>query len=100
MTRPAAGAGSGAAAGDQPLRLAEGREPEIVRILLPPFEAALGAVDAELQAVLVAGRDLARPEHALGAALEAQQDMDVVVERRPLTKVREIGARARRASGR
>src|SRR5438128_1437683 len=43
-------------------------------------EAALAAVDAQAQVVLVAGRDLARPERAARAAGEAQQDLDVVVE--------------------
>ena len=42
----------------------------------PPFSP----IDAEPERVLVAGRGLARPEHALGAADEAQQHVAVVVE--------------------
>ncbi len=49
-------------------------------MLLVPFEPALGAVDPDLDVVLVADRHLARPEHALGAALVAQQDVDVVID--------------------
>src|SRR5690606_16320447 len=52
-------AGAGAGAGDELLRLPERRVPEIVRVGLDPFDAALGAVDPELQPVLVARRDLA-----------------------------------------
>ena len=78
---PARGtAGARTAAGYQLLWLAKGREPELVRVLLKPFEPALLAIDAQLQSVLVAGRDLARPEHALGPALEAQHHVVVVVE--------------------
>ena len=40
----------------------------------------LFAIDAQLQAVLTADRDLAGPQHAFGAALEPQHDVDVVVE--------------------
>src|SRR5262249_41809251 len=71
-------AGPGAGARQQLFRLAERRVPEIVRIGLCPFEAALLAIHPELEAVLVAGRHLARPDHSLGAALEAQHDVSLV----------------------
>ena len=61
----------GAAAGEKRRGLAELGEPHLVGIVLAPAEAGLFAIDAELEAVLVAGRDLARPEHAAGAALRS-----------------------------
>ncbi len=94
------GARAGASARDQPLGLAEGREPEVVRILLGPLQAALRAVDAQYEAVLVAGRHLARPEHAARAALVAQHDVDVVVELAALDEGRQLGRdRLRLGSG-
>src|SRR5207344_1296077 len=65
---------------------------EIVRIGLRPLDPALRAIDPELQPVLVAGRHLARPDHALGAALEAQQYVGVIVEQAPLHEGIEIGS--------
>ena len=74
------GARAGAAAGDDARRLAERRPAQFVGVLLRPVEAALGPVDAQPQAVLVAGRDLARPQRAARAVGVAQQDLRVVVE--------------------
>ena len=51
-------------AGDDLGRLLVGRPEQLVRVLLPPDEPALGPVDAQHHAVLVADRDLARPQGA------------------------------------
>ena len=53
--------------------------------------AALGPVDAQPQAVLVAGRDLARPQRAARAVGVAQQDLRVVVELAARRRTSEIG---------
>src|SRR5690606_7670553 len=94
-TADAAGSGTrpGAVAGNQPLRLSERRKPQVVRIGLRPFEAAPGTVDADLQAVFVAGRHLAAPEHALGATVKAQHDMGIVIEPAALDEAVEIGSK-------
>src|SRR5690606_29974297 len=55
---PRRSTGPGTSAGDQLLGLAEWRVPEVVRVGLHPFQAALGAVDPDLQPVLVARGDL------------------------------------------
>src|SRR6478752_6191193 len=57
-------AGTGTAAGDQLRPAAQRREPELVGILLRERQARLAAVHTDTQPVLVAGRDLAGPEHA------------------------------------
>src|SRR5690349_20168016 len=49
-------------------------------MLLLPLQARFLAVYAQSQAVLVAWRDLAAPQHAARAVVEAQQDVNVVVE--------------------
>src|SRR5438046_3467797 len=69
-----------ASPGEPTRRLAEGRIPQLVGVLLVPLEPALGAEDTQLEPVLVAGRHLAGPQHAARAALETQQDLGVVVE--------------------
>ena len=51
--------------------------------MMAPFRA----VDAQRQAVLLAGGDLADGEHALAAAAEAEQHVDVLVELRSGRKV-------------
>src|SRR5690606_2112893 len=70
--------------GDQPLRLPKRGVPEIVRIGLNPFQAALGAIDPELQPIFVARGHLAYPDRAFGAPAvafgKAQHDMSVVIE--------------------
>ena len=53
---------------------------QVVRLLLPPLQALLRAVDADVEAVLLARGDLRRVEDAPGAALEVQQHHRVVVE--------------------
>src|SRR5690606_41567472 len=42
---------AGAVPGEQLARLAERREPEMVRMLLVPFQPALTAIDAQLQGI-------------------------------------------------
>src|SRR5450631_1668901 len=49
------GAGRVGAARNRLDRFAEGRQPQLVRMLLLPFEAALAAIDADAKRVLVAG---------------------------------------------
>src|SRR5262249_48926748 len=71
------------AAGDDAGRFLERRPKEIVRIVLPPVKAALRAIDAHHEAVLVAGRDLARPDRATRAVGVAQHDLRIVVEPPP-----------------
>src|SRR4029077_213420 len=65
---------------DQSGRLAQRSKPQAVRVLLPPFQAALFSEDTQAQIVLVAGRDLAGPEQTPGAFGEAQHDLYVVVQ--------------------
>src|SRR5690606_32414199 len=65
--------------------------PHVVRIILAPFEPRLLAIDPQLQPVLATHRYLARPQHAAGPALEAQQDIDVVVEFPAGHEAREVG---------
>jgi hypothetical protein len=62
------------------LLAAEGREQERLGRFLRPFDPALVAENAELQAVDRTGGDLTGPEHAFGAAVEAQHGVDVVVD--------------------
>src|SRR5690606_14731593 len=47
-------------------------EPQRVRLLLPPFERAAVAVDAQHEAVLLADADLAREQHAVRIVVEAR----------------------------
>src|SRR5690606_10396170 len=85
---------TGTAPRDEPLLLAERREPEIVRVFLRPFDAALRAIDAQAQRIFIAGRNLAAPEHPLRAALKTQHHMGIVVQTTPLDKTVEIGSKA------
>ena len=55
------------------------------------MKAALGPVDAEAKPVLVARRDLARPQGAARPIGVAQHDLDVVVELAPGPERGEIG---------
>src|SRR5579883_2061101 len=65
-------AGIRPAARDDPRRLAERRPQHVIGLGLDPMQAAFRTIDAKAQAVLVAGRDLARPERAARAVLIAQ----------------------------
>ena len=87
-------AGPCSGTGEQAFRFAERREPQIVRVRLNPFDAAFGTVNADLQAVLISRRHLTAPEHALGAAFEAQQHMAVVVKPAAFDEGIEIGGKA------
>src|SRR5271166_2082175 len=49
------------AAGDDARGFLKWRPGEIIRIVLPPVDAAFRPIDAQHESVLVAGRDLARP---------------------------------------
>ena len=49
---------------DQALRLSIRREPEVVRVLLRPFQPAFVTIDAQTQCIFVPGGDLAGPKHA------------------------------------
>jgi hypothetical protein len=71
-------------------RLAIGREPQKFGALATPFEAGARPVNLEAQIVEVADRDLARRENAARAAVEAHQDMGVVVEPAPGHEGRQI----------
>src|SRR5690606_19541861 len=58
-------------------RLAELGKPHVVRVFLAPLESTLVAINPKLEAILLAYGHLARPEHTLGSALEAQHDVDI-----------------------
>lgn len=62
----------------------------MVRVLLRPFEAALAAVDAQRQPVLIADGDLTGPQHALCAALPFDKGLNVVIEAPSLDEGREL----------
>ena len=87
---------------DDPLRrLAVREEFEEVGQLLVPVEAALVAVDAERAAPFsLPGATWLGPEHAAGAAREAQQDVAVVVEPPAGDEGGEIGREQLRARAR
>src|SRR6187200_3647989 len=57
-----------------------------------PLDAAAAAIDAQAQVVLVARRDLARPERTARAAGEAQHHLDVVVEAAARDEGAQLGA--------
>ena len=65
------------------LRLPKPAEPELVRLFLRPFQPAHVAEDPDAQAVFVARRNLAGPEHPLRAARIAQKHIGVVVKLPP-----------------
>src|SRR5215831_18951217 len=67
------------AAAEDLVRLALGTEPEFVWVLLAPFERALGSEDPDAQVVLVADLDLGSGEDPASAALEAEQEVGVIV---------------------
>src|SRR5690606_12938693 len=73
-------------------RAAMRREPKLVRILLVPGKPGLLAKYANFEVVLIARRDLARPEHAASAAPIAEQHLTVVVERAPVHEGRKLRA--------
>ena len=81
---------TGAAAGQALLGLAIWRKPQVVGIGLCPFETAFGAVDAQLQSILVTNGDLTGPQYALGAVLPSENDLDVVIEKPPGGEGREL----------
>ena len=80
--------------GQQALRLADRRKPEIVRVRLHPFDTALVAVDAEPQAVFITRRNLAAPKHVLAGIapplmsyLLITENMTVAPKRCPEAKI-------------
>src|SRR5919108_2911870 len=85
-------AGARPRARDHLRRLAVGEGQQEIGPLLVPLESALVAVDPDLEVVLIAGRDLACPEHAPRAARIAQKDIAVVVDPPPRDEGREVGA--------
>src|SRR5205809_331533 len=64
-----------------------------VGLRLHPLDATLGAIHAQAQPVLMTRRNLARPQHASGAALITQQDLDVVVEPASRNERAQVGAK-------
>ncbi len=66
-------------------------ENQLVRLLLMPGEATLAAEDPEPDAIHLAGRDLACPEHAARATVIAQEDMDIVVQPPALAEGGKLG---------
>jgi hypothetical protein len=71
---------AGAIATDQARRLAERREAEIIGIFLMPLERRPLAVYPQPQIILIAGRNLTRPQHAARALAIPQHDVNVVIE--------------------
>jgi hypothetical protein len=63
----------------------------LVRIVLPPLEAALRSIDSQHQAVLVAGGDLARPERPARPVGVAQHHLSVIVEPAARAERGEVG---------
>ncbi|MNH31551.1 hypothetical protein D3C79_919290 [compost metagenome] len=60
--------------------LIEGTVDQAGGVLLPPFQCALVAIDANFQRVLFAGADLAGDQHAAGAAGHLEQHRRVIVQ--------------------
>ncbi|MNE84711.1 hypothetical protein D3C80_1816450 [compost metagenome] len=85
---------TGTAPRDEPLLLAKRREPEIVRVFLRPFDAALCAIDAQAQRIFIAGRNLTAPKHALGTTRKTQHHMRIVVQATSFDKTVEISGKA------
>src|SRR5262249_29024611 len=73
-------ASSRGASGQQLLRALGWGEPQAIWFFLCPFKAAILAIDAQAQRVLVAVCDLAGPEHATSTICKAQEHMCVVVD--------------------
>lgn len=73
-------------------RFAERGESQLVRLLLLPGEPSLVSVNTEPQIVFITNGYLARPQHALRAAREAQQQMRIIIQPASLNESREIGA--------
>src|SRR5690606_22596803 len=63
-----------------PYRLAKRPVNQAVRLFLTPFESAALAVQAQRQAVLFAGADLAGDEYAAGTTVGPEQHRTVIVE--------------------
>ncbi len=61
-------------------RLAHRGEPQLVRVLLAPFQAGFLTVHAQPEPALIARRHLAPPQHAARAVFEPQQHVHVVIE--------------------
>ncbi len=55
-------------------------EVEPIGMLLVPLETGLGAIDANGEPVLFAGRDLRAPEDAVRAVGEAQEHAGIIIE--------------------
>mmetsp|Transcript_27183 Transcript_27183/g.49615 ORF Transcript_27183/g.49615 Transcript_27183/m.49615 type:complete len:295 (-) Transcript_27183:156-1040(-) len=85
---------TGPIAGDQPFGFAKRRVPQIVWILLRPFQPAGLAIDPNAQRVFIARRHLRTPQHPLGSAVKAQHYMPVVVHRTARHKGIQIGGKA------
>ena len=51
-----------------------------IRLLLMPFEAAKFAVDADVEIVLLADRDLRGMQDTFGSIFETEQDVTVVIK--------------------
>src|SRR5690606_31297760 len=54
--------------------------PYVIGVVLAPLNARLLPVTAQLQPVFAPDSVLACPKHALGAALEPQHHVDIVIE--------------------
>src|SRR5690606_13548896 len=74
-------------------RAVERRVPQLVGFLLSPSERGLLPVYLQHQVVLVPDLDLRCDHHALGATLEAQQQVAVVVETAAGNEGGEVGDR-------
>src|SRR5262245_49519387 len=78
---------------DSRRRLAHRGEAQLIGVLLAPLEATLLAIDSQAQPVLLAGRYLARPQHAARPVFEPSEHVHVVVEpaaRHEAAQVREL----------
>ncbi len=76
-----------------PQRLRRGPErcePQFLGMLLIPAQAGLVAVDPQPQRIVLAGRDLAGPQRTLRAAVEAQHDLNIIVEAPARYEVRQL----------
>src|SRR6185437_16990493 len=74
---------AGTVATDQARGLAQRREVEIVRILLPPLDRCPLAVDTQPQAIFIARCDLTGPQHAARSVAIPEHDMNIVIELPP-----------------
>src|SRR3954447_2600495 len=95
---PAIALAPAACPADQPRRLTERREHELVRLLLGPFNATFVAIDSLPQRVLIAGSHLGRPHHTARAVCGAHSIGALSSSARPSTKVvRSAATRSKRS---